>query len=245
VIPSQSALLAYFDGRRAPDALAPIMPMFDSYCESESGFKRRPMHPALVAFAESNMGRMVEAMVPATPGDPFLTPRSFEMASNVIDSLLRMKNGEIMSEDHPNAPDDYRLRRSIAMALVGGLIGAPEAAGLFGFIELFGQLPSVQEILANPQVPFSDRSDAQLLLAYRISDAMTVKNAAPLAAFLKRMDDTYAMLAVSRAVTNPKGNGNALTSVPAIKALFAGRESDLARLLMLAPREPKGAGKGK
>lgn len=245
VTPSQDSLLAYFEGesdttashavRMGLDPHHPMLPSYDSHHPRESSrspLRRRPMHPAVLAFARDSMAKMVEAEVPTAAGMPFLTPRSFEMASNVLDAFLRDEGGTLMTHDSDD--ESYQFRRAMALDVIGGLIGPADAAAMFGFVDLYHMLPTVPQIVANPKVEFLERSDAQVILAYRVAEAMDVKNAKPLLAFLKRLDDAYAMLAVTKAFT--KAGGRSLYTVPEFKAFFAQNPDQLARLTMMAPR---------
>lgn len=110
--------------------------------------QKNNIHPMGIAFAKSRPGTVFTDEVPAEP-KPFCTPRSFV-------SAMRLMQG--MAGDSMDLPND-----TVTQEMVQGDIGQGAAAEFFGFIKVADQLPTIEEILANPakaKVPRGERLDA-------------------------------------------------------------------------------------
>jgi hypothetical protein len=213
-----------------------ILPGCDSYEPRESDpnagqgpLIRRPVSEIVMSYAESNEGTLFEG-VPSDPSLPFLTPRSLEMASALFDALMRDEDGEMLDSSYDgNLGGTIEERRSAFLALCGGVIGRNNAATLLGVADLWGQLPTVEQIVAahkkHESAPVPERMDAQLLMAYRVAARMTMKNADALMDYLARLRPAFYHNAVITACCRPYDPkkpeippGNALLSHPKVMA---------------------------
>lgn len=78
------------------------------------------------------------------------TPRSWEMASNVLTGFARRQNSGF-----------FAGTTEIEAQLLEGTIGETATTELVAFLRLFRQLPSIDEILLNPDaVPLPDEPSA-------------------------------------------------------------------------------------
>ncbi|MGU3659212.1 hypothetical protein [Methylobacterium fujisawaense] len=136
--------------------------------------------PALaLAFAKSNW-HIVTADAPEVQG-PWPTPRSFVMC---IQHLMQFGDGSGKLPHDNAAQEDAR-----------GYIGSAAAAQLMNFIRLEYELPSLEDILADPlgtKVP--ERADAQMLVAYSLAARVDVGNISAMVAYLDRFPQEFSVL---------------------------------------------------
>lgn len=100
------------------------------------------VHPMLVAFAKQQPGVVFAPEVPKGEG-AFCTPRSFVSAAKLLADVAGLD-----ADGNPNM--DIQPSESVA-ELVSGDIGEGACAQVLAFLKLSDQLPTIQEILANPQ----------------------------------------------------------------------------------------------
>lgn len=112
------------------------------------------IHPMLIAFARTKPGTVFSECVPKKDG-PFCTPRSFVSAN----SLLAEAAG-VDARGNPNMdiPSDEILQQ-----LVAGDIGEGASAELFSYLKVADELPTIEEIEANPS---EAKCPTQLSAAY-------------------------------------------------------------------------------
>jgi len=125
--------------------LVEIEPDLDGWMEwaAENG-----IHPMGLAFAKSQPGVIFSNEVPSEPR-PFCTPRSFVSAMRLLQRMV----GNSM-----DLPNDV-----VTQELVQGDIGEGAAASFFGFIKVADLLPTIEQIIAQPdkaKCPPSSRLDA-------------------------------------------------------------------------------------
>lgn len=99
------------------------------------------IHPMLIAFAKKSPGIVFGDMPPKNEG-PFCTPRSFTSAAN----LLAQAAG-VDANGNPNV--DIPVN-SLVSQMVSGDIGEGATAELFAFLKVADELPSIDEIIADP-----------------------------------------------------------------------------------------------
>lgn len=110
------------------------------------------------------------------------TPRSWEMASNVLKGLST-RGGAASAE--------------IEAQMLEGTIGRGATAEFVGFLRLFRQLPSIDEILLNPETaPLPDEPSAQIAIATALGRAMSDQSVAKGAKYLDRMPTEMRVLAM-------------------------------------------------
>jgi MoxR-like ATPase len=124
------------------------------------------------------------------------TPRSWEMASNVLKGVAG-KTGVWAAETEAQ--------------LLEGTIGQAATAEFVGFLRLFRQLPSIDEILLNPtSAPLPDEPSAQIAIATALGRAMSDQSAAKGLTYLDRMPTEMRVLAMRDAAARDR----AITSTP-------------------------------
>lgn len=102
----------------------------------------RGIHPMLIAFAKARPGIVFSESVPKEDG-PFCTPRSFVSAAKLIALAAGVdKNGDPIMK----IPND-----GLMIQLVAGDISDKAAAELFAYLKVADELPTIEEILADPQ----------------------------------------------------------------------------------------------
>jgi hypothetical protein len=102
----------------------------------------RNVHPMLIAFAKAFPGVVFSDKVPKEDG-PYCTPRSFMSAAKLI--------GMVAGVDSNGDPNMKIPNDGLMMQLVAGDIGGKRAAELFAYLKVADDLPTIEEILANPQ----------------------------------------------------------------------------------------------
>lgn len=109
------------------------------------------MHPMGIAFAKTRPGSFVNE-VPSEP-KPYCTARSYTMAWD----YLRYVAG-VDADGHPNMKI---VTDHVSQEFVSGFIGEGVATELFVYLRVSDDLPSIEEILANPsKAKCPDRLDA-------------------------------------------------------------------------------------
>jgi hypothetical protein len=102
----------------------------------------RGIHPMLVAFAKARPNIVFNDVVPKEEG-PFCTPRSFVSAAKLISLVAGV--------DAQGNPNMKIPNNGIMMQLVGGDISDKAAAELFAYLKVADDLPTIDEILADPK----------------------------------------------------------------------------------------------
>jgi MoxR-like ATPase len=124
------------------------------------------------------------------------TPRTWEMASNVLKGIAR-QTGSSTAE--------------IEAQLLEGTIGPAATAEFVGFLRLFRQLPSIDEILLNPEkAPLPDDPSAQIAIATGLGRAMSDQSIAKGTKYLDRMPTEMQVLAMRDAAARDR----AITHTP-------------------------------
>jgi MoxR-like ATPase len=124
------------------------------------------------------------------------TPRTWEMASNVLKGMAG-RTGIAAAETEAQ--------------LLEGTIGPAATAEFVGFLRLFRQLPSIDEILLNPtSAPLPDEPSAQIAIATALGRAMSDQSVAKGLTYLDRMPTEMRVLAMRDAAARDR----AITSTP-------------------------------
>lgn len=114
-------------------------------------WEARGMHPMGIAFAKAHPGNFATT-VPAEP-KPYNTPRSYTMAWDFL------KN--VAGHDAQGNPVMKIVTDHISQEFVAGYIGDGAATELFAYLKVADDLPTIEEILANPgKAKAPDRLDA-------------------------------------------------------------------------------------
>jgi MoxR-like ATPase len=124
------------------------------------------------------------------------TPRSWEMASNVLIGVGRQTSN---------------AKAEIEAQLLEGTIGPAATAEFVGFLRLFRQLPSIDEILLNPEkAPLPDDPSSQIAIATALGRAMSDQSIGNGAKYLNRMPTEMHVLAMRDAAARDR----AITHTP-------------------------------
>jgi hypothetical protein len=114
------------------------------------------------------------------------TPRSWEMASNVLRGIARRQKTTFLS-----GASEFEAQ------LLDGTVGPAAAAELLAFLRLFRQLPSIDEILLNPETaPLPAETSAQIAIATALGRAMTDNSVARGLKYLDRMPTEMRVMAM-------------------------------------------------
>jgi len=125
------------------------------------------VRPEIIAFLRFKPD-LLHAADTTSDANAWPTPRSWEMASNVL--------------------------RGIAL---DGTVGPAAAAELLAFLRLFRQLPSIDEILLNPETaPLPAETSAQIAIATALGRAMTDNSVARGLKYLDRMPTEMRVMAM-------------------------------------------------
>jgi hypothetical protein len=149
--------------------LITITPDLDSWVDWAE--RKGDIHWAGIAFAKHKPGLVFQDTVPEKAG-PFCTPRSFVQMTYLIEQL----------------PQDLFTEAA------AGYIGEGAAAEFTSFLRVVEQLPTFDEIVANPKgckLPESDRPDAQFATMQMIAHRVNGDTAAPAFNYLKRMPQEF------------------------------------------------------
>jgi len=124
------------------------------------------------------------------------TPRSWEMASNVLAGL---------------AGRSLNVTAEIEAQMLEGTIGSAATAEFLGFLRLFRQLPSIDEVLLNPETaPLPDEPSAQIAIATALGRAMSDQSITKAMKYLDRMPTEMRVLAMRDAAARDR----AITHTP-------------------------------
>jgi len=114
------------------------------------------------------------------------TPRSWEMASNVLRGIARRQKSTFLS-----GASEFEAQ------LLDGTVGPSAAAELIAFLQLFRQLPSIDEILLNPETAsLPEETSAQIAIATALGRAMTDSSVARGLKYLDRMPTEMRIMAM-------------------------------------------------
>jgi len=151
------------------------------------------------------------------------TPRSWEMASNVLRGIARRQKTTFLS-----GASEFEAQ------LLDGTVGPAAAAELIAFLRLFRQLPSIDEILLNPETaPLPAETSAQIAIATALGRAMTDNSVARGLKYLDRMPTEMRVMAMRDAAVRD----TAITHTPEF-VRFGVQHSELCCVLPSAQCSP-------
>lgn len=95
------------------------------------------------------------------------------------------------------------------LPLLSGTIGEGAARELSGYLQVFGKIPSFEEIVKNPQaVKFENTPSLQYALSGLVSSKMNADNARPVVDFLTRMGIDFQVMALRSAIVRDRALKN-------------------------------------
>ena len=128
------------------------------------------------------------------------TPRSWEMASNVLSGIARRQKTTLLS-----GTSEFEAQ------LLDGTVGQAAASELVAFLRLFRQLPSIDEILLNPATaPLPTETSAQISIATALGRVMTDNSVGRGLTYLDRMPTEMRVMAMRDAAAR----NTAITHTP-------------------------------
>jgi hypothetical protein len=153
------------------------------------------VRPEIIAFLRFKPALLHDADA-TSDQNAWPTPRSWEMASNVLKGLSA--RGAIANS-------------AIEAQMFEGTIGPAATAELVGFLRLFRQLPSIDEILLTPETaPLPDDPSAQIAIATALGRAMSDQSITKGTKYLDRMPTEMRVLAMRDAAARDR----AITHTP-------------------------------
>ena len=142
------------------------------YLSGADGRFRAGIRSEIIAFLRFKPALLHDADA-TSDQNAWPTPRSWEMASNVLKGMAN-KTGTSAAETEAQ--------------LLEGTIGSAATAEFLGFLRLFRQLPSIDEILLNPEnASLPDEPSAQIAIATALGRTMSDQSVAKGLTYLQAM----------------------------------------------------------
>lgn len=164
---------------------------------------KRP-HYLTISFAQKNPDIVFKESVPEGT-DPFCTPRTLCLLDQDLAALRTQ--ADIDKDRLPTDP--------IAREVAAGWIGGASAAQFFTHLKYADELPEISDILKDPgKAKLPANRDAQMVCGYMLAHNVTDKTAAPMMAYIQRLNIEMQVLAI-RAITAQQDRARAIVSQPA------------------------------
>jgi MoxR-like ATPase len=143
------------------------------------------VRPEIIAFLRFKP-ELLHTADATSDANAWPTPRSWEMASNVLRGIARRQKTTFLS-----GTSEFEAQ------LLDGTVGPSASAELLAFLRLFRQLPSIDEILLNPETaPLPAETSAQIAIATALGRAMTDNSVARGLKYLDRMPTEICVMAM-------------------------------------------------
>lgn len=140
--------------------------------------------PRIIAFLNFKPGLMYN-FKPDHDDMTFACPRTWHFASNLL------KQAEF----------DTTTNKALARAVICGTVGQGAGQEFMSFCEVFGKIPTIQEIMANPEgIEVPKENSYRFAIAGSIAAHMSSANSKPLFKFLSRMSPEYQVVALRSAI---------------------------------------------
>jgi MoxR-like ATPase len=143
------------------------------------------VRPEIVAFLRFKPDLLHTADA-TSDANAWPTPRSWEMASNVLSGIARRQKSTLLS-----GISEFEAQ------LLDGTVGEAAASELVAFLRLFRQLPSIDEILLNPATAsLPTETSAQIAIATALGRVMTDNSVGRGLTYLDRMPTEMRVMAM-------------------------------------------------
>jgi hypothetical protein len=143
------------------------------------------IRPEIIAFLRFKP-ELLHAADTTADANAWPTPRSWEMASNVLCGVAKRRNAVLLS-----GTSEFEAQ------LLDGTVGEGTTSELIGFLRQFRQLPSIDEILLNPTTaPVPTETSAQIAVATALGRVMTDNSIGRGLTYLDRMPTEMRVMAV-------------------------------------------------
>jgi hypothetical protein len=157
------------------------------------------VRPEIIAFLRFKP-ELLHAADTTADVNAWPTPRSWEMASNVLSGIARRQRTAFLS-----GASEFEAQ------LLDGTVGPAATSELVAFLRLFRQLPSIDEILLNPDsAPLPTETSAQIAVATALGRAMTDNSVGRGLRYLNRMPTEMRVMAMRDAAARE----SAITHTP-------------------------------
>ena len=159
-----------------------LEPDLDDWCRWAVKAQVRPEIIAFLRFKPE----LLHTADATSDANAWPTPRSWEMASQVLCGIARRQKTQFLS-----GASEFEAQ------LLDGTVGPAAASELVAFIRLFRQLPSIDEILLNPtSAPLPREPSAQIAIATALGRALSDTSVGRGIAYLDRMPTEMRVMAM-------------------------------------------------
>ena len=159
-----------------------LEPDLDDWCRWAVKAQVRPEIIAFLRFKPD----LLHTADSTADANAWPTPRSWEMASQVLCGIARRQKTQFLS-----GTSEFEAQ------LLDGTVGPAAASELVAFIRLFRQLPSIDEILLNPATaPLPTEPSAQIAIATALGRVLSDTSVGRGIAYLDRMPTEMRVMAM-------------------------------------------------
>jgi hypothetical protein len=157
------------------------------------------VRPEIIAFLRFKPD-LLHAADTTADANAWPTPRSWEMASNVLCGIAGRQKAALLL-----GASEFEAQ------LLDGTVGEAAASELVAFLRLFRQLPSIDEILLNPATaPVPTEPSSQIAIATALGRVLTDNSIGRGLTYLDRMPTEMRVMAIRDAA----GRETAITHTP-------------------------------
>jgi hypothetical protein len=157
------------------------------------------VRPEIIAFLRFKPD-LLHAADTTSDANAWPTPRSWEMASHVLCGVARRQNTALLT-----GAGEFEAQ------LLDGTVGQAASGELLAFLRLFRQLPSIDEILLNPETaPLPAETSAQIAISTALGRVMTDSSIGRGLKYLDRMPAEMRVMAMRDAAARDR----AITHTP-------------------------------
>ena len=157
------------------------------------------VRPEIIAFLRFKPD-LLHAADTTSDANAWPTPRTWEMASHVLCGVARRQNTAFLT-----GAGEFEAQ------LLDGTVGQAASAELLAFLRLFRQLPSIDEILLNPEsAPLPTEPSAQIAISTALGRVMSDSSIARGLKYLDRMPAEMRVMAMRDAAARDR----AITHTP-------------------------------
>jgi hypothetical protein len=151
------------------------------------------IRPEIIAFLRFKPNLLHDPS-PAPDANAWPTPRSWEMASKVLAGQAAIQRASAAA-----------AHAEVEASMFEGTLGPGAAAELIGFLRLYRDLPSIDEILLNPdKAPVPNQPSALIAIATALGRAVTAHSLAKGVRYLDRVPTEFKVLAIRDAAARDR-----------------------------------------
>lgn len=155
--------------------------------------------PVTMAFANQHTGVVFSDGVPEKQG-PWCTPRSLVEADDYM-KTVRSLQGSVAARGTDDDGKAAIIVDAHLMEEVAGMIGDGAAAQLASFIKLEIEMPSYEDIVANPgKAKVPGKPDAAMLVCYNLAHRVVKAEASAVIEYVMRLPSEFSVIFAKSAV---------------------------------------------